>query len=468
MKPTLTFYLLLITVALTSVHGQNYNGFDISKYYTPDIKRNQLDLTLSGSERYLNNEMEERKSNDLNGDFNASISHFTHTRKRYSSWGIGLTAEGSKSKYETDRQITRYSIFAPELSLSTQQRFYNPRNQFILLSGFARGKDLKMNNLIERFNPTGENEKNEERTKVYNYLIDAEIGLGKGRLESVEDARQAVYIIENLSKRGVLSRKLTDDEIFTLSQLISTVKNKRFFDSRLHRIEEISAVDSFFVKNDLLEKNNAPYFTTLYDYWEYGALFERLSGKQFKSSVSTEMQHSKYDIFLNDENTYHDKNNFANFHWVNEFSYEKPVNLFLQNSISATLRISRLQRLPLLTELIDYKSRNMHYSLLGSYGWSYYPNSRTRMSAGLDQRIGFVSISSFEGKRTFDNGGKFFTSSSSIGGQIDYYISPQLRFSASAGTMVGYQKGRIHKEDEKTSYLLTNLSGSFNLIYSIY
>ena len=68
------------------------------------------------------------------------------------------------------------------------------------------------------------------------------IGWGIGRIENVTDARQAIYILEDFKKNGILSRDLTKDELFEFAQLISTVKNKRFLDSRLHRIDEITTM----------------------------------------------------------------------------------------------------------------------------------------------------------------------------------------------------------------------------------
>lgn len=464
MKPTLTFYLLF--VAFISINAQEYNKYDISNYYTPDIRRNRLDLTFSGHGSYADDEFSRSKRNNYEGEFKASLHHFTHTRKRYSELGGGISVAGSGNKYESENNISKRSYFHPEFSLYTSQRFYNPSNTFISLGGSAKWMRSKNGTFYERINPPGDIEESTEKDS--DYRVSAQIGTGKGRLESVEDARQAIYILDNLSKRGVLTRELTDNEIFTLSQLISTVKNKRFFDSRLHLIDEITSVDSFFIANNLLEASNASYFTTLYDYWQHGALFERLSGKEFHSFVSADLVRREYDQYRDDENIFHSENNYNNFYWVNRFSYEKPVNIYWQNSIYTSLMTGYFQQYPVPTQLVDPNKRNMQYSLQGSYSWSYYPNSRTNISAGIYQKFGYIHMTSFEGERTFENGGKFFTSNSSIGGGMNYYISPQLRLSASVSALFDYQKGKIRSTDEKRNYLMTNLSGGVTLTYSIY
>ena len=62
------------------------------------------------------------------------------------------------------------------------------------------------------------------KTHNNSYYANIPMSVGKGRIEQVEDARQAIYILENLDKQGVLNRKLTTEEIHAFAQTISTVK----------------------------------------------------------------------------------------------------------------------------------------------------------------------------------------------------------------------------------------------------
>lgn len=297
-----------------------------------------------------------------------------------------------------------------------------------------------------------------------------QVGVGKGRLESVEDARQAIYILDNLTKRGVLTRKLTNDEIFTLSQLISTVKNKRFFDSRLHLIEEITRVDSFFVHRELLRNSDASYFTTLYDYWQHGALFERLSGKEFHSFISGEINISKYEVKSSEVTVPHlYDNQYRNLHWINQFSYEKPINPYWQNSLSIRLMTGYLQQHLYRPGPDTSWEKNLNSSLSGSYSWDYYPNSRTNFSMRISQQFTYAhAISPFDGERTYENGGKIFNTATSLGGSLNYYISPQLRLSASISSLFEYQKGLLGTANEDPSFSITTLRSNVTLTYSIY
>lgn len=465
MKSIQVFYLLFATVAITSINAQDYNTFDISKYYTPDIKRNKLDLNFSGNANYTDNGFTNSKWDEFNGDFRAGLYHFTHTRKQHYEFGGQIEAESYVNNSEKAHGSSKSSHFDPELYLYSNYRLYFSSNVFISLGGSGNFRKSKSDYSYEGIYPE-DLEETTEKFGEYNAKI--QLGTGKGRLESVEDARQAIYILENLSKRGVLTRKLTDDEIFTLSQLISSVKNKRFFDSRLHLIDEISTVDSFFVENNLLESSNASYFTTLYDYWQNGALFERLSGKEFHSFVSADFTHLRYDKEeLNINETLYNYNKY-NLYWENRYSYEKPVNLYWQNSIFASLSVGYYQLHPGISEVGDFEGNNIRYYLRGNYSWSYYPNSRTNLSAWANQQFGYIDMVSFENERTFENSGKFFTSFTSIGGNLNYYISPQFRLSASTGIFFDYQKGKIRSADENDNYLNTRVQSNIALTYSIY
>jgi|AGTN01.1.fsa_nt_gi hypothetical protein len=466
MKKTLTFYLLFV-VGLISVNAQEYNTYDISNYYTPDIRRNKLDLTFSGQGHYTDNEFSSSESNSYSGDFQAQLRHLTHTRKRYSELGGAIAAEASGNINESENVTSKFSHLYPELYLYSTNRLYKPSNAFISLGGGGRWSTLKDYSFYENITQPDIEESTERSSR---YVVNVQVGAGQGRLESVEDARQAIYILDNLSRRGVLTRRLTDDEIFTLSQLISSVKNKRFFDSRLHLIEEISRVDSFFVKNDLLESSDASYFTTLYDYWQYGALFERLSGKEFHTYLSVDLTHEKYDVEFRDEATvnYYD-DRYRNLNWVNQFSYEKPINLYWQNAIYASFSIGYLQQRLDRVGPDAFWEKNLRYSLSGSYSWHYYPNSRTNLSAWANQQVAFTRIASpFEGERSYENGGKSFTTRSSLNGSLNYYISPQLRLSASVSALFDFQKGIIGVTDDDPNYSNTILSGQVTLTYSIY
>lgn len=122
----------------------------------------------------------------------------------------------------------------------------------------------------------------------------------------MEDARQAIYILEEFKKNNVLKREMDKEEIFEFAQIISTVKNKRFLDSRLHRIDEISTLDNYLKNKGVLSNVDAPYFTSLYDMWDYGALYNRSSGCELDQAVFVNIGvHEREKEFFRDVHNAH-------------------------------------------------------------------------------------------------------------------------------------------------------------------
>ena len=272
MKKHYIFSLCLCFLCTTSffrLSAQEYNNFDLNKYYTPDIVRNALDFGMSINDNFnsQSSSSDTISSNYLRWYFNPTFSRYKDTRKRVTTLSVGGTTNGS-SQQSSNLYRSRYSDNDATINYKTS--FYNKKNNFLTFN--ASGNYTDNSSDINQKNDAGEITL-ENYNKSNRWNLRASIGIGKGRIEQVTDARQAVYILDELSKRGKLTKTLSDIEIFNFAQTISKVKNKRFLDARLHRIDEITTVDSFLVKNNYLTSQDAGYFSTLYDFWEYGDLY---------------------------------------------------------------------------------------------------------------------------------------------------------------------------------------------------
>lgn len=197
---------------------------------------------------------------------------------------------------------------------------------------------------------------------------------------------------------------------------MTSVKNKRHFDTRLKLIDEITTVDSFLIANNIIDKENNPrYFTTLYDNWQYAGLITRLSGSRFSGGIqplyiwqkSTPGETSYYTSSL-------DGAAYVNY------TYEKPVNLYWQHS--AFVEIKEMVR--------RYRGGDVDWetNLDAKFSLGYYPNSRTYMTASASENL--VYIDSF--KRIY--------SLTSLDFNMYYYLSPQLRLGANASISYIYSK----------------------------
>ena len=282
----------------------------------------------------------------------------------------------------------------------------------------------------------------------------------------MEDARQAIYILENLAKRRVLSRELTGEEIDAFARVISAVKNKRFFDARLQMIDEVTAVDSFLVASGALASGGAAYFTTLYDYWMYGDLFERKSGTEISGGVRPGFHYDKADMDYEDYDTrdYGTKQLGSGVIADVRLDYEKPTSLYWQHSAYAQLygrynyynykRFEHDESSPATTRQDAYEA-----GLSGSYAFGYYPNSRTNVNFGVRENLTWQKFNERDSYEDYD---PFVSSRTDLFLNLYYYFSPQLRLAAEGN--LGYQ----YSGQENIDY--SRWTGNFvlTLTYSLF
>jgi hypothetical protein len=418
-----------------------YADFDIGKYFTPDIVRNQLDINFdfrSGNSRFDDSNPERDRKQEyfsIASNVSSSFLHYVNTRKKISTLSGNLSFKGNnysqKSKQTfttgTDNESSSFQQYSQNsLSLSWLNKWYFSN---LIFMDYGIGSGMSYN--FRQNKTKNQTDDTNQKRKEFHLNISPQIGIGYGRIENVRDARQAVYIANALSKKGVLTRNLSDDELFELSQIISTVKNKRFLDSRLHLIEEITTLDSFFEDNDLLADNGAAYFTTLHDMWQYGGLFSRHSGYEisFVARPAYHYRNAKYtpemqDIIYN-----------SNHHLISLiFSYEKPFKFNWQHSFAASVfgGVGSSSEQNKQTDN-DYKNTTKDKSLSASadYSLGYYPNTRTNIRVTASQQIS----KDFRHLRTnvYDDERSTMNYYSALRAGLYYYFSPNLRLAGDCG-----------------------------------
>ena len=463
----------LCTTFLSRLPAQEYNNFDLSKYYTPDIVRNSLDLNFNSAGQYSNSKSryedpayyaDSTSTSNINGTINSSFNTYKNTRKRISSLTLNGSFSGSYySNLETTRLTNKRNSNAGSLGVNYSDKFYNKSTLFLSAGVIA---DLNPRNYRQ-------NEKMDLYQKKINgknigYYFNPSLGIGIGRIEPVQDARQAIYVLDDLSKKGVLSRQLTNNEVFSLAQQMSKIKNKRFLDSRLRLIEEVTAIDAFFVSNGLLNKSDAAYFTTLYDNWLYGAAFERKSGQTFEFQINGSIRndYSKTETnFTLPDSVYWSKSNSNQVRGelALVYAFEKPFKLNWQHSANAALKA--------FTEPIEHTNsnsinntesiasyNNSQISLSGNYILGYYPNSRTNLQLGINQFFGrhFVKNTT---ANVDENENKHFNASTKLDFSTYYYLSQQLRISGTIWAIKNYNKNNYTDSSLKGN----NFNAQFNV-----
>ena len=425
----LTAFLMGVSIC---THAQNYDDYNLNSYKTPDIKRSLLDFTFNSNGEFATNVYNDKNTFELQGLVKSYFNRYVSTRHFIGEQSIEVAVSGITSDQysNSDNKRKNFSLGASYDNLS---RFYYTDKCFWATGGSAT---FSYDKVKEGGLPSNEQ---------LNFGISPLISVGRGRIEPVQDARQAVYILSDLSKRGYITKKLSEQEVNGFAQIISAVKNKRFLDYRLHLIDEISHVDSFLLSNNYLKKSGAGYFTTLYDYWLYGALFQRGAGCEVSANLTPYYKYDKRQ-YQYQEMRMNQTGVSANV----SLNYEKPINLYWQQSAVASVIgfYNSTKR-----NGVNQSSNERCGIIQGKYSIGYYPNSRTNLNIGVSEEF---SYNDFDGR-------DFYYSTTSLNLSTYYYISPQFRLSGNVNLI-----NRNTDNDSESSSNRWMGNYSLTLTYSLF
>ncbi len=440
--------LLSLGLFLNLSVSAQLTSYKLSDYALPDFERSSLDGTFSLNssgyninQYYLNyysssygsgygnyyESSNRYKHNSLYGYTNLQYNHMRNNSSVQQISQISLNLAGHKSKSEdgtTDKSIDSDRYLYSYLRVNKVYRWYYSGKNFLGIH--ADGHYNYYNSKYEDIE-RGEDYDNKSTTKKIDHDLEitVPIKLGKGRIEQVQDAVRALYMVDALQKTGSVKATLSNDEITELASFIAQLRRQRYFDYRLQRIREYTALDSFLRENEILEKSDVEYYAALSDMWLYANIPAR--GNGYRVSLNINPTYA-FDYYENDEQDVIQKKQFQKVAFQAEFTYEKPVNLKWQQSAHLYIEAA-----PLKTKyekkgydfLTSQKSLAMQAN--GSYGFGYYPNTRTQINLsalGVYTQVNYQSGSSAESSLE----GKAYTYGAAF--DLYYYISPRLRWSA--------------------------------------
>ena len=332
--------------------------------------------------------------------------------------------------------------FMGNLYAEANNRFYNNKLQFFEVNTklqylYNGQKNSQDKDPVDYLSTQSAIDRNQEISLYVPLLI------GKGRIESVQDARLALYIFEDLKKSGNLKHEPNKEEIETFASFITQLKNKRHFDSRLRKISEITAVDSMLHTMGFKTGREASWFTLLNDNWDFASGPQRESGSRFSFGVAPRMmidlsfQRDRYLDATNQESVIENKGQHRAFGADILVSYLRmvPTSAEWQHDTYAEAVFSPLNTYS-ITKNIDggtsevesfYKEPSFGARLSHEIG--YYPNSRTSIS--LLGEAGYQYF--YKAKRKVDPLEEEESTnnlSATLRLQGHYYLSPQLTFNA--------------------------------------
>ena len=434
------FLIALVLFMTTIISSQaQLNDFNLSDYKLPDLDRKALEtrFSLNGSNYYDKSPMysfpnfNELNQNQYSSSAFINYSHYLNNSKyqRNSNYAFNFNSNYYNRKQD-GKLFNKSNQLIPALYIQSENRRYFEGGSFIeadlnISYEYSIGKSYSKNDWDS-------SETNNDRQN-HVALVYVPLKIGKGRIEQVQDARQAIYILDELAKVDRMLVDKTDEEVLEFAKHISQLKNKRFFDDRLKRMAEIESLDSFLVSQDYLLKSDAKYFTTLTDFWDYGNRPTRSSGTRYSATMVPGYYYYDYNNteskITNTGTDYYEsiyKLNSLFFDAGFELKHEKPINLLWQNTIDFRAFAGIIEgNLDDNSDNTFEKLRIPNIKLELSQTVGFYLNTRTDIRLGY--RLQYVQlfdksdieeeIIGVEGK-----GAKAATNLS-----INYYISPKLR-----------------------------------------
>jgi hypothetical protein len=433
MKIKLSITSLFFLLVLRSSYAQ-YADFDLSRYKLPDIKTSSLDFVFNLNHSISANSTENnlsplQKYHSRNGGglLNLNLQHFRNRANYQGEQLVFASLEPDYVKTTAGTSISKQNFFPASINIFSNNRFFNDANNFIEVNpsmGYSK------NNILA--SSSSRSERDIERY----FSFSVPLAIGHGRIEPVEDARLAVYILEELSKNDRISVRPSDAIILDLAQEISRIKRKRFFDSRVRKIKEMQAIDSFLLANNIVSNSDIVYFTRLNDMWDYASGPARNSGFSVSLGVDNGINLNKYyyKVIHAGIDTMLDNSKVLGYMFGPYFNlrHSRPISLYWQSDLSMTLAYDyRITRDPLEK---SSKFSNYEESILSaSFGYElkFLPDSRTSasLSAGGSYRYSFGEKYGHDGVGDTDIPGKYRGQQFSpyTGLNVQYYISPQLR-----------------------------------------
>ncbi|MBN1967900.1 MAG: hypothetical protein JXR48_02740 [Candidatus Delongbacteria bacterium] len=501
-KKTVTMMLMLI---LSVSYASETIEFDIGKYKPVNYKRHSLDLSTVLDNHFYgdnwsdyNNETLISKFNDENSSknvrFGLNQDYFYTNRMLFDRVNFGIESDLGY-QYQTgeseDENLFENELMSGETKInndSSLSRFsfsgeiYGSYRNYFLSDDFFGEFSIKSNVMMNiRNNESNSTEDKYEkryysdlRNKLssvvtdensdlhnYDFNISPEIAIGYGDIDQVGEAKTAVDFFQDLSERGCLSRNPTDDEILNLSGLITELKNKRFFDSRDKRIEDITEIDSYLKKIGILKNEGASYFTTLNDVWSYSNK-SRKSGLEVKIGVNP-----NFSIYNNDYSYETIEKGSSNEEYFNDiyllgtlnqqsesendidkksdgysngvlglvgFNYSKPISLKLQFDFESILKYGFSKRVVNIDEEEYYISKmNEVYiqdstTTVTNQEYSYSDTHKTEQTFDLEQIEGSMKI------------------------DLNYYLNSRTSFGVSIGLDYSKISGDVEYDETSTNF----------------
>ncbi len=395
---------LSIIICLSSVVSANSNSFKVTSYipekFTDFQWRVMGGIDLSGNESnhsndqftYPTSSVRKRESLDQSFDLN-STSHYKYiTRSVQFNSSLALSADFdyrtgsslSSSHFSSyaDSSIRDYDdnarTVAYSLNPSAKMHLYPSNNFFVSLEtrvayrGISTPKYIS-NSKEETYYPPDygydlriiDRSKQNTRT-AYLYDVRGEMLQGIGRVEYGVYGATALYIIDELESRGLISHRPSYSEMNELADRIYWYRESRPIDRRVHRMESFENICVYLESIGTIDETSTAVFIVVADVLDYFPKNNRPFGFQVGAGAGLSYSKDKHDMTLylqesyslyneneshageyeliytnSSENSHLNQanvNTFQSPYWIVSADYHYPIDIRWQLSLSSQLK----------------------------------------------------------------------------------------------------------------------------------
>jgi hypothetical protein len=452
-----------ILLCLSGILCSQTDTFNIAQYKLPVMSRKQLDLNLNlnGTSGYQKNKPENMDAEtnsefELNDNLYLNYHSYKNNERLQSQHDYSFTLNPSFQRDKLGSEVTyKNKQMITSISLNSVNRLYNA-NQYFFEPDITFFSSINYNNQYNSGSPsTAKSNNNSIRVEV-------PLRVGKGRIEQVQDIRLAIYILQDLQKAGRISQMPDYAVIQDLATIISELKNERYFDYRIRKMEEIEKVDAFLQTHGLITSPDVRYFTTINDNWDYSSGPVRESGKRLSAGITPTYAYNYFyskTIYdnANPPGILESKNHTLGLKAGIWYSVAKPVTIHWQRNWNINLSSGFSNYV--LTDIVSESKSDLKHvdlNLAGNYSVGFYPNSRTDLSAVLSADI----------TRTRD----LWTGNIELKNYVTsiipafylvmhYYISPQMRLNITYDINYNFTDNRHKDQDIQPDYFRYKTNG---------
>ncbi len=436
---------LLFCIACCGTAFSQLDTFDLSSYPLTDLVRHQLDVRpqfgSSGTWNRENNSgpgLQQDFETNVAGELAAEYSFFRNTRRVQIATFVAVNAAPNFQSREAQSNAN-FSRGDWTVGVAHEQRWYDKRKRFIEV-GLSAAAALAHH----RTNNAG-NSNESQRSKV---SFNAPILIGKGRLERVDDARMALFILNELLNEKRIGRVPTELEILDFAALISRIRNQRFFDARHKRIYELEMIDDFLTNRGLITETDARYFTTINDNWGFAINPYREVGSRFSIGIVPEWRQlvNRNQVITQGQLDRETRFTYENYclSGMMEFISSRAYSLYWQGTFSTQVNFYNGCE-AILNGTNPDTVRDTRLSMQVEYGLDWHPTSRT-----IFRSKAFTHVRLF---RNRPDPGEVEVSAwnvwAGINGDLSYYLSPRVRLGVNG--MVTYAFDRSESQFTPTS-----------------